>query len=416
MTESSPDENDVEGLRCFACGGPYHPATGHLWRELSAVAYCGPCYRSFLSWLKPHMHRRWSGERFYEAAARRQVAPMKIAIGPARDFPSWHWCGGDLVPALRLSHDVRVFKRYRELDDESFDAVVIVKEPPSSCCAAGSRRIVYLPVDFFESEDQIEKHLPFLRSCAVVATHCSRLDRHLLPHCRRLAHVEHYGKQVLPEISSYKPDGFVLWTGQGMWVKHTIKWHDRRKRDFDLVMLANDRGWSWNSFPRPGISLALWSEREHLRLLGKARAGLDVKGENFHQATKPPTKIQQFVASGVPAAVNRDSYSWEWFHERGFDLADPDDEARWFSRRYWEETREFGLHLRKEISKESVVASYLDLLRDLPPDVIERRTRCYCASSRMPGAMTSSGRLPGWSRSRWRADPACALSSGTSPW
>ena len=118
----------------------------------------------------------------------------------------------------------------------------------------------------------------------------------------------------------------------------------------------------------PGISFPLWSEEEQIQLLGEAKAGLDIKGNDFHQMTKPPTKIQQFVASGVPSAVNRDSYSWEWFHGRGFDLADPDDEERWFSRRYWEETREFGTDLRDEISKSSVVSSYLDLLRDGPDD------------------------------------------------
>jgi hypothetical protein len=166
-------------------------------------------------------------------------------------------------------------------------------------------------------------------------------------------------------MSDYKADGFVLWTGQGKGIGSVLDWHDERPRGFDLVILGNDRGWIWDASPRTDVAARLWSEGEHMRLLGEARAGLDIKGGDFNQMTKPPTKAQQFVASGVPVAVNRDSYSWEWFHERGFDLADPDDEPRWFSRRYWEETREFGLHLRDEISKASVVSSYLGLLRDI---------------------------------------------------
>ena len=53
-------------MRCFACHGPYHPASGHLWAP--DVAYCGPCYRHFIGWAKKHVARRWSGEAFYAHA------------------------------------------------------------------------------------------------------------------------------------------------------------------------------------------------------------------------------------------------------------------------------------------------------------------------------------------------------------
>ena len=96
---------------------------------------------------------------------------MKVAIGPARDFPSWHWCGGDLVPGLRSVHDVTVFRQYAELSNGSFDAVVVIKVPPSrmaSAPSAGPLRIVYIPVDFFETEDQIARHAGFLESCSEI--------------------------------------------------------------------------------------------------------------------------------------------------------------------------------------------------------------------------------------------------------
>lgn len=57
-------------MRCFACGGPYHPATGHLFREFM-VAYCGRCYRHFIEWMKGHMRRKWGGLDFYAEAAKR---------------------------------------------------------------------------------------------------------------------------------------------------------------------------------------------------------------------------------------------------------------------------------------------------------------------------------------------------------
>lgn len=58
-------------MKCFACPGPYHEATGHLFNlpDATRVAYCGPCARYFLRWMISHMKRRWGGADFYEAAA-----------------------------------------------------------------------------------------------------------------------------------------------------------------------------------------------------------------------------------------------------------------------------------------------------------------------------------------------------------
>ncbi len=58
----------METTRCFACPGPYHPASGHVFREVGVV-YCGPCYRYFAAWMKGHMRRQWSGADFYVEAA-----------------------------------------------------------------------------------------------------------------------------------------------------------------------------------------------------------------------------------------------------------------------------------------------------------------------------------------------------------
>lgn len=53
-------------LRCFACSGPYHPATGHVFTP--DVVYCGPCALHFFRWWKGHSNRRWGATNFYEAA------------------------------------------------------------------------------------------------------------------------------------------------------------------------------------------------------------------------------------------------------------------------------------------------------------------------------------------------------------
>ena len=55
--------------RCFACGGPYHPATGHWFGPaFPDVFYCGRCARYFVRWMSGHLKRKWNKGAFYEEA------------------------------------------------------------------------------------------------------------------------------------------------------------------------------------------------------------------------------------------------------------------------------------------------------------------------------------------------------------
>jgi hypothetical protein len=53
-------------MRCFFCGGVYHPSTGHRWNE--RVVACGPCAKDFVRWLRGMLNRKWGKQNFYEAA------------------------------------------------------------------------------------------------------------------------------------------------------------------------------------------------------------------------------------------------------------------------------------------------------------------------------------------------------------
>jgi hypothetical protein len=55
-------------MRCFACGGPYHEASGHFWRDFD-IAYCGRCTRHFFDWVRQHTRSRIRGGDFYAEAA-----------------------------------------------------------------------------------------------------------------------------------------------------------------------------------------------------------------------------------------------------------------------------------------------------------------------------------------------------------
>lgn len=56
-------------MTCFFCHGPAHPATGCAW-SATAIA-CRRCTVDFWRWFRAMQHRRWGGQSFYEAAARK---------------------------------------------------------------------------------------------------------------------------------------------------------------------------------------------------------------------------------------------------------------------------------------------------------------------------------------------------------
>jgi hypothetical protein len=286
---------------------------------------------------------------------------VNLLIGPATSkFPSWQWCAADLVPHLeRGGCVVRTFSDFRELHGGSHDRVLVVKHPVPDEVIFTVGRLAYMPVDFFTTPQEITARTPFLGRCDVVASHCDRLGLYLAPYCREIVSVEHYGKYVLPNPPEWRRDGLVLWTGQRDYAPLVCDWYTRRARGFQITLLSNE---SPSRRDQSGINSYRWTPEGQRALTRVCRAGLDVKGDNFAQMTKPATKVQQFVASGVPCAVNRGSWSWEYFHQLGLDLADPDDEARWFSESYRDEVAAFGRAYRSKITPEAVAASYLRFL------------------------------------------------------
>jgi hypothetical protein len=62
--------------RCFACRGPFHPATGNHFAD--GVDYCGRCYRAFLVFYRGRMAPRKGGHMpdFYEHAATSVRPPL----------------------------------------------------------------------------------------------------------------------------------------------------------------------------------------------------------------------------------------------------------------------------------------------------------------------------------------------------
>ena len=326
--------------------------------------------------------------RFYCSVPRRSPAARKtIGFGRVRDKPSWSWAGFEVARELSKTQDVVLYDT--SLAPPDCDVLFMVKKRPSEefCELARRRgtRLVYCPIDGYRSPEDIERDAELLRTCALVIVHCERL----LPLLRAVganAHfVEHHNRYGLDEMAAYRDDGFILWIGSAQYIPYLVIWLQTHPFDGEMRILTDidnekARAKAYLFAVECGIDFALaadatsiagcrihrWSERRQRDMMQSCRAAMDVKmTQFFNQHHKPPTKAQQFVASGIPFAINPESYSAEYFRLRGFDVASPLDTARWLSREYWQETGAAAEWLRRETSLETVAARYRALIDSL---------------------------------------------------
>lgn len=303
-----------------------------------------------------------------------------IAFGPERNYPSWNWVGYDTARELSKTCRMIVYNAAQPSPPDC-DVLFIIKERPAAAFVAEAKyrgsRIVYCPIDFYESREQLDGDADFLRECDMVLVHCERQ----LPLVRRLCpstyFIEHHGRYTLPEMADFKEEGFVLWIGGVQYLAHFLSWLELNPIESEVKILT-DLGRMWTKrgarryftlSMRPdastiaGCEIYRWSERKQLEMMRDCKAAIDVKQiEIFNQYYKPPTKAQKYVGSGIPLAVNPGSYAEEYFRTRGFPVASPEETDRWLSRRYWKQTRDFALELRASTSLEAVGRRYRNLI------------------------------------------------------
>lgn len=308
---------------------------------------------------------------------------LKVAIGPEKDFPSWNWVGKDTARELKKHYSVTIFKEFKDLTS-SYDAVLIIKHLPSISeidrAKKRAKKVIYCPIDFYQSRSQIESTASILRNCTAILSHSSQLIP-LFENYSRSFYIDHHCKFVTDEFSSYKKNGFVLWVGGFQYIPFLLDWVNKNNPDFEIKILADIKNHlaiiraseiasklkiklNMGDNDINGIDLIEWSEEKQIELLMQAKAAIDIKGNDFNQQHKPATKSQKYVACGVPIAMN-DSESVIYFKKKGLILASPKKTDRWFSEAYWEETIEMGRILREELSLESIgnkYRSYIDYL------------------------------------------------------
>ena len=308
---------------------------------------------------------------------------VDIAIGPERDTPSWRWVGRDLLSELSKIVTVRSFKDYSSVP--SAKCVLMIKHPCSKeQMEALSRKskLVYCPIDFISDEEHLRSLGWLFSGCGAIAVHCGRLSKYLASYNKKIFSVEHHDKFSVP-CSAYKKTGYVLWVGGFQYAPYVLRYFRQNGIKERLRILsdignrfatsaakrnAKAIGFDIDIKPRSvnGIEVVPWSEAEQSRMLSECKAAVDIKlEEDFNQMTKPPTKAQKYVLSGVPLAVNPSSYSYEYFSAMGLNLPSPTDSGRWLSEGFHSETAEFSKKLRDRLTLSSVAETYIGIFREV---------------------------------------------------
>lgn len=283
-----------------------------------------------------------------------------VAFGPAvDDRGSWEWVGADLEREMR-----KYFKTvcWRRGMIPASDVLVVVKHAPRMELLEKLNpqvAVIYLPVDRFGSEEQIEAHRPMLRRCSRVVVHCERLAKYFEPYAT-VETIDHHLKFAAPRSDQFQEEGYVFWVGVQANLRHVVRWVNRYPLTKDLVVLANFAEGALPSASDLGFCSGMavraerWSPEAHRRWTANAKAALDIKGDSFRQQHKAPAKALDFIASGVPFAINSQTSVADSLLHRGFRVVSPLEMERWFSREYWEETNRFGAALSEHLSLEQI--------------------------------------------------------------
>jgi len=299
-----------------------------------------------------------------------------IAIGPQRPTPSWRWVGRDLGEELARHHTVLFFDEFDQVPDA--DVIFVVKQRPTLAFVkeAQARKacVGFAPIDIYETASEIEADAEMLRACDLVLLHGEELTPYIAAHTNRTLAVDHHLRFALDPSAEHNPGGFVLWIGATQNLLHLLAWLERNTLPYEVRLLTNISREHWVlahiTAHRLGLKIRFddgringhlayqWSDARQDEMMRACGAAIDIKGTDFSQSTKPPTKAQQFIGSGIPFACNANSPMARHFAKRGFDVAQPHDTERLFSRAYWLETQALSRQLRTELSLPAIAGRF----------------------------------------------------------
>jgi hypothetical protein len=315
------------------------------------------------------------------SAASNECRDTRLIVAIGSEMPewgSWAWAGEDIRTELTQNYRATAF---RGENVPECHAAVFVKDAPSPSLVdqlSSRSAVLFSPIDLYGSAGEIDGDAVMLRKCARILIHCERLRRYFEPYAR-VEYIDHHVRFAPPLRRRYVADGPILWVGVRPNLPPVVDWVNKHPLPSELLVLSN-----WENperIPDPeslgfgnptSVRLRNWSPAVHLELAGRARAAIDIKGDDFRARHKPPAKAIDFIASGVPLAMNPDSSPTEHLARMGFEISSPLDVEKWLSKEYWEETRRFGAAIRELLSRRRVGLRYKRIIDEV---LAERRGR-----------------------------------------
>src|SRR5262249_39632593 len=149
---------------------------------------------------------------------------LRIAIGPYMPgWGSWDWVGTHLIATFSKNAHLTTFSAWE--GPEADVALMVKHAPPQDWMEKVAKRsaVIFLPVDSYGSDDEIDVDASLLRQCSRILIHCERLRRHFEGYAP-VEYLDHPIKYAAPLRKSFQKEGSLLWVGVRSNLPPLVEW------------------------------------------------------------------------------------------------------------------------------------------------------------------------------------------------
>ncbi len=292
-----------------------------------------------------------------------------IGVGPRMpEVGSWQWVGEDFIAAFEERYSVTVWNE----SPPPCDVLIIIKYgfEPRLLQSLGRTPVIYCPIDAFGSSADIDSRGPLLCRCSRIVTHSKSLMRFFGAYAPT-GYLDHAIRYTADPPDVRKTDGPILWVGHRSNLPPLRTWVERTDFRHRLWLLSNfEHGSTPSSVdlgfnPSRDILTGQWNPNRHVEWTALSKGAIDIKADDFRQRHKPPAKALDFLASGLPLAIEPHSAAAIHLGEMGFETATPNDPDYWFSSDYWHKTQNFGASVRQLLSRNRIGSQIQRLIQNV---------------------------------------------------